>query len=135
MTHERMAVSGGSPKPRSDATERPASRSASRRRAGTRQSCREVGAAPANEGAERVTVAAVRVLFASTQGAGHFNPLVPFVEAYRRAGHEVLVVGPPVLAERAETAGFPFRAGARPPDDVLGPIWGACPGCRRPRAT
>jgi UDP:flavonoid glycosyltransferase YjiC (YdhE family) len=69
----------------------------------------------------------VRVLFASTQGAGHFNPLVPFVEAHRRAGHEVLVVGPPVLAARAEAAGYPFRAGARPPDEVLGPVWESVP--------
>jgi hypothetical protein len=35
---------------------------------------------------------------ASTRGAGHFRPLVPFIEACRRAGREVLVVpalGPP----------------------------------------
>jgi UDP:flavonoid glycosyltransferase YjiC (YdhE family) len=33
----------------------------------------------------------VRVLFASTRGAGHFNPLVPFIEAGRRKRHDVLV--------------------------------------------
>jgi UDP:flavonoid glycosyltransferase YjiC (YdhE family) len=47
----------------------------------------------------------VRVLFASTRGAGHFNPLVPFIEACLRHRHEVLVVGPPALAQAVETAG------------------------------
>ena len=65
----------------------------------------------------------MRILFASTQGAGHFGPLVPFIEACRRAGHEVLVVGPPTLDPR----GYPFRAGARPPEEVLGPLWGRIP--------
>ncbi|MDQ3672186.1 MAG: glycosyltransferase [Actinomycetota bacterium] len=63
----------------------------------------------------------MRILFASTQGAGHFNPLVPFLEVFRRAGHEVLVVGPPSL----DVGTFPFRPGAHPPDELLGPVWGA----------
>ena len=62
----------------------------------------------------------MRVLFASTQGAGHFGPLIPFIDACERHGHETLVVGPPTLKAR----GYPFKAGATPPDDVLGPIWG-----------
>jgi UDP:flavonoid glycosyltransferase YjiC (YdhE family) len=53
----------------------------------------------------------VRVLFACTQDAGHFNPLVPFVEACRRAGDEVLVVGLPPLAESVKRVGFPFWLG------------------------
>ena len=57
----------------------------------------------------------MRVLFASTQGAGHFGPLVPFLEAAARDGHEALVVGPPTLDAR----GYAFRAGAAPPDEVL----------------
>jgi hypothetical protein len=65
----------------------------------------------------------VRVLFASTQGAGHFNPLVPFIEAYGRAGHDALVVGPPTLDARE----YPFRRGEQPPDDVLGPLWDGMP--------
>jgi UDP:flavonoid glycosyltransferase YjiC (YdhE family) len=65
----------------------------------------------------------VRVLFASTQGAGHFGPLVPFVEACVRQGHEVLVVGPPTLDPR----GLPFRPGERPSDEELGPLWEAMP--------
>jgi hypothetical protein len=65
----------------------------------------------------------LRVLFASTQGAGHFGPLVPFLGAALRRGHEVLVVGPPTLDARD----YPFRAGATPPDEVLGPLWGRMP--------
>jgi UDP:flavonoid glycosyltransferase YjiC (YdhE family) len=65
----------------------------------------------------------VRLLFASTQGAGHFGPLIPFLDAAVRTGHDVLVVGPPTLNPR----GFPFRAGASPPDEVLGPLWGRMP--------
>lgn len=65
----------------------------------------------------------MRVLFASTQGAGHFGPLIPLVEACERNGHETLIVGPPTLKSR----GHPFVAGASPPDDVLGPLWGRMP--------
>jgi UDP:flavonoid glycosyltransferase YjiC (YdhE family) len=54
----------------------------------------------------------VRVLFASTRGAGHFNPLVPFIDASLRGGHEVLVAGPPPLEEAVERAGYPFRVAA-----------------------
>jgi UDP:flavonoid glycosyltransferase YjiC (YdhE family) len=66
----------------------------------------------------------VRVLFASTQGAGHYNPLIPFVEAARRRGHEVLVVVPPALADTVEAAGYEARIGADPPEAELGAVWG-----------
>jgi UDP:flavonoid glycosyltransferase YjiC (YdhE family) len=66
----------------------------------------------------------VRVLFASTRGAGHFNPLVPFVEACLRGGHEVLVAGPPALAETVARAGYPYWPGEAPPEDELGAVWG-----------
>jgi hypothetical protein len=69
----------------------------------------------------------VRVLFASTRGAGHFNPLVPFVEAALRGGHEVLVAGPPPLRPAVERAGYPFWEGEAPPEDVLGPVWAKVP--------
>lgn len=65
----------------------------------------------------------MRIVFASTQGAGHFGPLIPFIDACERNGHEVLIVGPPTLKSR----GYAFRAGASPPDEVLGPLWGRMP--------
>ena len=66
----------------------------------------------------------MRILFASTRGAGHFNPLVPFVDAALRQGHEVLVAGPPDLAEATERAGYPHWVCDTPPDHLLGPTWG-----------
>jgi UDP:flavonoid glycosyltransferase YjiC (YdhE family) len=65
----------------------------------------------------------VRVLFASTHGAGHFGPLVPFLDACLRNGHEVLVVGPPTLDPR----GYPFRVGASPPEEELRSVWDGLP--------
>ncbi len=69
----------------------------------------------------------MRILVACTRGAGHFNPLVPFLDAGRRAGHDVLVVGPPDLADRVARAGYEFWAGAAPPDAELGPVWAQVP--------
>ena len=69
----------------------------------------------------------MRVLFASTRGTGHFNPLVPFIEACIRGGHEVMVAGPPPLAATVERAGYRFWEGAEPPEDELGPVWGRVP--------
>ena len=66
----------------------------------------------------------MRVLFASTRGTGHFHPLIPFIEASRRGGHEVMVAGPPPLAEAVERAGYEFWEGAEPPEDELGAAWG-----------
>ena len=65
----------------------------------------------------------MRVLFASTHGAGQLGPLVPFIDACLRNGHEVLVTGPPTLDPR----GYPFRVGASPPADVLRAMWDAMP--------
>jgi UDP:flavonoid glycosyltransferase YjiC (YdhE family) len=69
----------------------------------------------------------VRLLFASTRGAGHFNPMVPYIDACVRGGHDVLVVGPPQLAETVERAGYPFRLGFSPPEEELGAVWARVP--------
>jgi UDP:flavonoid glycosyltransferase YjiC (YdhE family) len=69
----------------------------------------------------------VRALFTSTQGAGHFNPLVPFARAFERAGHEVMFAGAPALEGAAAAAGFRFWRFDPPPDDELGSIWGRVP--------
>ena len=66
----------------------------------------------------------MRVLFATTRGAGHFNPLVPFIQAALRGGHEILVAGPQLLAESVERLGFPFWPCEVPPEHLLGPTWG-----------
>ena len=69
----------------------------------------------------------MRALFSSTRGAGHFNPLVPFARAFERAGHEVLVAGPPDLAGPVEAAGFGFWQFDPPPEDELGEVWARVP--------
>jgi UDP:flavonoid glycosyltransferase YjiC (YdhE family) len=69
----------------------------------------------------------VRVLFASTRGAGHFNPLVPFADACLRHGHEVLVAGPPSLAGAVESAGYEFWRFEDPREDELADVWGRVP--------
>jgi UDP:flavonoid glycosyltransferase YjiC (YdhE family) len=66
---------------------------------------------------------AMRILAAcSLGGAGHFNPLVPFLRAARCRGDEVLTVGPPALREMVESAGYPFRAGGEPPEEQVAAI-------------
>ncbi len=69
----------------------------------------------------------MRVLFASTRGTGHFTPLEPFIEGCVRGGHEVLVAGPPPLADAVARAGYSFWEGASPPEDELGAVWGRVP--------
>lgn len=68
----------------------------------------------------------MRVLLASTRGAGHFNPLVPFARAAAARGHEVRFAGPPSLATAVATAGFAFEPFDDPPADELGAAWDAC---------
>jgi hypothetical protein len=66
---------------------------------------------------------AMRILAAcSLGGAGHFNPLVPFLRAARRREDELLVVAPPALRTMVESAGFPFRAGGEPPEAEVAAI-------------
>jgi UDP:flavonoid glycosyltransferase YjiC (YdhE family) len=65
----------------------------------------------------------VRVLFATTRGAGHFGPLVPFARACERVGHDVLVAGAPSLGPHVERAGLSLAAVDEPSDERLNPIW------------
>jgi UDP:flavonoid glycosyltransferase YjiC (YdhE family) len=48
----------------------------------------------------------MRLLLATTANAGHFGPMVPFADAWRRAGHEVLVAAPASFAGAVERAGL-----------------------------
>ena len=69
----------------------------------------------------------MRVLFATTRGAGHFGPLAPFAHACVRAGHDVIVAGPESTAVLAARAGLPLIAVGEAPRDVLdaafAPVW------------
>ena len=66
---------------------------------------------------------AMRMLAAcSLGGAGHFNPLLPFLRVANRRGDDVLVVGPPALREMVEAAGLRFRAGGEPSEKQVAAI-------------
>ncbi|WP_205697471.1 glycosyltransferase [Conexibacter sp. SYSU D00693] len=69
----------------------------------------------------------MRVLFASTHGAGHFSPLVPFARACEDAGHEVLVAAPPRIAEMVTAHGFAFWQLDDPSEERMGPVWSRVP--------
>ena len=57
----------------------------------------------------------MRLLLCSTGLAGHFNPLVPFIEAARERGDDVFVVVPPSLAKEVEELGVEHYL-SDPPD-------------------
>jgi UDP:flavonoid glycosyltransferase YjiC (YdhE family) len=65
----------------------------------------------------------MRALFASTRGAGHYFPLVPFMEAVRRQGHEVIVAGPAELAPAIAADGFDHWPFGDPPDEEIAAVW------------
>ena len=70
----------------------------------------------------------MRVMFTTTGSAGHLGPLVPFADAVRRAGGEVLLATRGSSAEQARAAGFdvwPFAdAPAAERDAVLASLRG-----------
>jgi len=65
----------------------------------------------------------MRVLLASTAGAGHFGPLLPFIETLARRGDEPVLVIPPELEDRARSLGFPYRLSAEPPAQEVDAFW------------
>lgn len=69
----------------------------------------------------------MRVLVASTAGAGHFGPLVPVARACAEAGHQVAVAAPASFATEVAGAGFEHLPFADVPPDVLGPVMDRLP--------
>jgi UDP:flavonoid glycosyltransferase YjiC (YdhE family) len=61
----------------------------------------------------------MRLLFSTTHGLGQALPLMPFARAARRAGHDVLLAGPPPIAALAEREELAFHALAWPDEAVL----------------
>jgi UDP:flavonoid glycosyltransferase YjiC (YdhE family) len=59
----------------------------------------------------------MRVLMASTNGSGHFQPLLPFVEALQRRRDDILLVVPPSLASTVQRLDLDFRLGEEAPRD------------------
>jgi UDP:flavonoid glycosyltransferase YjiC (YdhE family) len=56
------------------------------------------------------------MLFATTRGAGHVGPLLPFAHACVRAGHDLAFAGPPATAQVLRRAGLPLLAVGEPPE-------------------
>jgi UDP:flavonoid glycosyltransferase YjiC (YdhE family) len=65
----------------------------------------------------------MRILFTTLRNTSHFLPLVPFIDACRRRGHEVAVAAPPDLAERVAVTGAEFFPFGHPGDEGLRPLW------------
>ena len=65
----------------------------------------------------------MRVLFSSTRGMGHLQPLLPYATALLARGHEVRVAGPADLREPLLGAGLEHAPFGHPGDQGLAPIW------------
>jgi UDP:flavonoid glycosyltransferase YjiC (YdhE family) len=67
----------------------------------------------------------MRILFATTRGAGHLGPLVPFAHACVAAGHQVRVAAADSVEHHVRRAGLPFAPLDAPDDTILAPVWDA----------
>ena len=70
----------------------------------------------------------MRVLVATTAGAGHFGPLMPFARALEHAGHDVAVAAPESFAAAVARAGFVHRPFADAPADAMGAVFAGLQG-------
>ena len=69
----------------------------------------------------------MRALFATTAGAGHLGPMVPFARAMRAAGHEVAVAAPASFREAVARTGFEHLPFADADPEAMGRIFAALP--------
>ena len=76
----------------------------------------------------------MRVLVATTAGAGHFAALAPFAAAIRDAGHAVRVAAPASFASAVQRAGFAHAPLADAPSDETGPVFARLPALTREEA-
>ena len=71
----------------------------------------------------------MRFLFATTRGAGHVGPLIPFARAAVAGDHDVLVAGPGSAGPLVRRAGLAFAAVGEPPraraEREWAPVWSA----------
>lgn len=65
----------------------------------------------------------MNVLFTTLRNTSHFLPLIPFIEACQRHGHEVAVAAPADFAERVAASGATFFPFGHPGDEGLRPLW------------
>ena len=65
----------------------------------------------------------MRILFATTRGAGHLGPLVPFAHACAAAGHEVRVAAAPSVEHHVRRAGLPYLHLDEPDEAIMAAAW------------
>ena len=65
----------------------------------------------------------MRILFATTRGAGHLGPLVPFAHACVAAGHEVRVAAAPSVEHHVRRSGLPFAPVDEPDEAIMAAAW------------
>lgn len=65
----------------------------------------------------------MRVLFTSTNGAGHLNPLLPYAREMAARGHDIRIACRVDLAEQIAKAGFPHVVLEEPRQEELEAIW------------
>jgi UDP:flavonoid glycosyltransferase YjiC (YdhE family) len=65
----------------------------------------------------------VRVLFSSSSGAGHFGPMIPFVQALQSRGDDVLVAVPPARQQQAGALGAELLLLPDPPAEDVAEVW------------
>ena len=70
----------------------------------------------------------MRILFTSTRGAGHVQPLLPCAHAFLRRGHDVRVAAPESVGSVLQKEGIAHAPFDHPGDDVLGKVWARFPG-------
>ena len=77
----------------------------------------------------------MRVLFSSTAGQGHLQPLIPLIRAFEGHGHEVLTVAPLSLAETLNAEAINFRLSEEPPRAESDRLWSLFPTLARREAS
>jgi UDP:flavonoid glycosyltransferase YjiC (YdhE family) len=70
----------------------------------------------------------MRILFSSTRGAGHLQPLLPYAQALVARGHEVVVAAPAEVGAALNKAGLRHEPFDHPGDQALAPIWARLKG-------
>jgi UDP:flavonoid glycosyltransferase YjiC (YdhE family) len=70
----------------------------------------------------------MRILFATTAGAGHLGLLVPFAAAATKLGHDVVVVAPGSAEPAVRRVGLPFHAVGESTDAERGAMFGSMRG-------
>jgi glycosyltransferase len=70
----------------------------------------------------------MRVLVATTAGAGHFAPLVPFARAAAEAGHEVRVAAPASFADAVGRTGLTHTPFDDASTEEMGAVFARIPG-------